>query len=111
MKNDKADSDDLYQHFSHDIDASATAAYQIEDLNKKEYATLCWLSDHGYDGGILDLADGEVTEEDGYKFKPIPENVAWQIAEKIEEDPHAFLASNGSRSLGDKLMKFLDDIV
>lgn len=90
---------------------TVTAAYTIEPLDKKEYATLSWLSDRGYDGGILELTSGEETDDGGYKFESIPEHVAWQIKDNIDEDEHAFLTSNGSRSLAEKLLAFIDAIV
>ena len=86
-------------------------AYKIEDLDEEEYETLCWLSDRGYDGGILDSLDGEQKEDGGYSFKPIPENKAWEIKQAIDDDRHAFLTSNGSESLAEKLNKFLNNIV
>src|ERR1700692_2187795 len=88
-----------------------TATYKIEDLNKQEYATLSWLSDHGYDAGILELISGEEKEDGGYKFDPIPEHVAWEIMDRRNEDEDAFLTSNGSRSLGEKILEFMDAIV
>lgn len=86
-------------------------SYTIEPLDKTEYTTLCWLADHGYDADILSLTSGEETEDGGYKSDPIPEHVAWQINDVMDENPHAFLSSNGSKSLADKLYKFLDSIV
>jgi hypothetical protein len=86
--------------------------YQIEDLTAREYATLAWLADHGYDAGILRAAGVEEEFDDGrVRLGRIPEHKAWEINERIEEDPDAFLASNGSRSLGDKLLKFVGSIV
>lgn len=88
-----------------------TAAYKIDDLTPEELKTLMWLSDRGYDAGIFELAPGEETEDGGYRFEEIPENVAWEIQEKYNDDPDAFLTSNGSRTLAEKLNRFLESIV
>jgi len=87
------------------------ATYKIESLTKEEYETLLWLSDRGYDAGILELISGGQTEDGGYTFEPIPEHVAWQINDNIAEDEGAFLTSNGSRSLEEKLFAFLEKII
>jgi len=80
-------------------------AYKIEPLDEEEYETLCWLSDHGYDAGICDHVNGPGEET------TLMEPQAWEILEAIDEDPNAFLSSNGSRSLAQKLYKFIDDVV
>ena len=80
-------------------------AYEIEPLDEEEYETLCWLSDRGYDAGICEHVSGpgeEIT---------LTEPQAWEVLESIDEDPHAFLASNGSESLAKKLYKFIDSVV
>jgi hypothetical protein len=83
--------------------------YTIEDLDKTEYVTLIWLNCHGYDAGILDFFS---ENDDGTaSCRPIEEHEAWTIKEAIEDDPDAFLACNGSRSLSSKLFTFLDSIV
>ncbi len=86
-------------------------SYQIEPLDREEYATLCWLSERGYDAGILDSVSVELTDDDGAILGPIPEHVAWEINERYNEDPHAFLTCNGSESLAEKLYKFINSIV
>ncbi len=86
--------------------------YQIPKLTKEEYATLCWLADRGYDAGILKAAGvEEETDDGGAVLGTIPEHKAWEIQKNIEDDTHAFLASNGSVSLARKLWKFLYSIV
>lgn len=86
--------------------------YKIERLTKREYDTLAWLADHGYDGSILATAGVEEEHSDGgVTLGAMTEPQAWIIQEYIEEDPDAFLASNGSRTLAEKLHKFLDSIV
>lgn len=86
--------------------------YSIEPLTPTEYETLRWLSARGYDAGILDAAGVEEELADGrVVLGTLSEPEAWQINENIEEDPHAFLTSNGSRGLATKLQKFLDSIV
>lgn len=87
-------------------------SYRIEPLTKEEYATLRWLSSHGYDADILQIAGVEEHHEDGgVTLGVLSENRAWKIMDNIEEDPHAFLANNGSRSLGRKLREFIESIV
>ena len=88
---------------------AVTAAYQIEPLDKREYVTLEWLCARGYGADILSLTQGEELDDGGYRFDPIPEHVAWEIREKSEDE--AFLTSNGSRTLAEKLNEFLDKIV
>lgn len=86
--------------------------YQIPRLTKTEYATLQWLADRGYDAGILEAAGVEEEYDDGSVLLGlIPEHKAWGITEEYEADPRAFLASSGSRSLNEKLYRFLDSIV
>jgi hypothetical protein len=86
--------------------------YFIPQLTKTEYATLKWLSDHGYDGGILEAAGVEEEYDDGgAKLGGLTEFEAWTVKDSVDEDPHAFLASSGCRSLNEKLWKFLDQIV
>lgn len=86
--------------------------YKIPRLTKTEYATLQWLADRGYDAGFLHAAGVEEEYDDGSALLgDIPEHEAWQISERYEEDPHAFLANSGSRSLNEKLYRFLDSIV
>ena len=88
------------------------SGYRIPRLTKREFATLEWLSDRGYDGGILDAAGIEEEYPDGsVQLGDIPEPAAWGIRDNIEEDPHAFLSSSGSRELNDKLIQFVDSIV
>lgn len=88
------------------------SGYLIAPLSRQEYATLRWLSNHGYDAGILDAAGVERERANGgVVLGRIPEHKAWEISERIEEDPGAFLASNGSRTLATKLLSFVDRIV
>ena len=79
-------------------------------LDDREYKTLAWLADHGYDAGIYD-GSVRTTDDDDMTTLRIPEYKAWEIRDAVEEDPHAFLASNGSRSLSEKLYEFLENIV
>jgi hypothetical protein len=86
--------------------------YFIPRLDKTEYATLQWLADHGYDGNILKIAGVEEEHDDGgATLGGMTEPQAWEVHDYIESDPYAFLASNGSRSLAEKLQDFLDEIV
>jgi hypothetical protein len=86
--------------------------YKIARLTKVEYATLQWLADHGYDGDILRTAGVEEEHADGgATLGAMTEPEAWHINDYIESDPDAWLASNGSRSLADKLYAFINKIV
>jgi hypothetical protein len=87
--------------------------YTIENLDTTEYETLLWLSNHGYDAGLYELTCLNESEyqKGVFVFEPIPEHVAWAINEAINDDPDAFLACNGSRSLADKLYTFINSIV
>lgn len=88
------------------------SGYRIPRLTKREFATLEWLSDRGYDGGILEAAGVEEEYPDGsVQLGDIPEPAAWEIHNNVEEDPGAFLSSSGSEGLNDKLIGFLDAIV
>ncbi len=88
------------------------SGYQIERLDREEYATLRWLSCHGYDAGILDAAGvAEEHDDGGATLGELAEHEAWEVNDAIEEDPDAFLSCCGSRSLVEKLRAFLDDIV
>lgn len=90
----------------------ALGGYRIDSLNATEYETLRWLAARGYDGGILDAAGVERKRANGGAVLGIiPEHKALEINERINEDPHAFLANNGSRTLATKLRKFINRIV
>lgn len=84
--------------------------YRIETLNAEEYATFLWLIDRGYAGDFGAL-EGERLENGGWRFEPLPEHIAWQVRESVEQDRHAFLTCNGSASLAEKLNSFLEAIV
>ena len=85
--------------------------YLIEPLDSTEYATLSWLSDHGYDAGILDAVVSCERDDGLIGLSGIPESVAWGIRDAIDADPHAWLACCGSRSLAEKLNTFVESIV
>ena len=88
------------------------SGYRIPRLSKRAFATLEWLSDRGYDAGILDAAGVEEEYPDGsVQLGDIPEHRAWDVKEYIEEDPDAWLASSGSRELNEVLQNFVDSIV
>jgi hypothetical protein len=87
-------------------------SYRIERLTSEEYATLCWLADRGYDGGILAAAGvEEETADGGAILGEISEPDAWEISDDINADPHAFLTCNGSDELADKLLAFVNSII
>jgi hypothetical protein len=83
--------------------------YKISDLDKEEWATLCWLDKRGYAAGITKFFSEN--DDGGATCRKIAEHEAWEVSETIEEDRHSFLACNGSRSLAEKLFKFLNSIV
>ena len=86
--------------------------YWIEPLTPRDYATLRWLADRGYDGGFLQLAGVEEELPDGrIVMGALTESEAWQFRENVDEDPGAFLSSSGSRTLNDKLLGLYDGIV
>ena len=91
-------------------------AYRIT-LTDKEYETLCWLSDRGYDAELLDLATLESTPEDELPEAPnvyvlvMSEPTAWTWNENIEADRHAYLTCLGPGDLMDKLIALEQSIV
>lgn len=94
--------------------------YQFPPLDEEEYATLCWLSQRGYDGGLLDLLslDREPTDPDMYgkvdglyHFAPLSEPDAWTYNQNVTTDAEAFLSCNGSESLGKKMLDLYNKIV
>ena len=86
--------------------------YRLERLTAREFATLEWLADRGYDGDLLRLAGVDDEAADGsIRLGALTEAEAWQFNENVEEDPHAFLSSNGSASLREKMYRLLDAIV
>ncbi len=96
----------------HDTEVTHRCHYSIERLDKTEYATLRWLADRGYDAGILDTAGVHEEHEDGgATLGDVVECDAWTITGAVDDDPDAFLACCGSRSLAEKLRAFLDAIV
>lgn len=88
------------------------SGYRIPPLTKTEYETLIWLSEHGYDAGILKTAGVQDNLPDGgVILGMIPEHKAWEIRDAIDADPNAFLTSCGSAGLAEKLNRFVDSIM
>lgn len=86
--------------------------YQLEPLTPREFATLQWLAERGYDGGLLDLAGVEEELPNGdILLGALRESEAWEFHENVEEDPHAFLTSSGAAGLNQKMWQLLDSIV
>ena len=86
--------------------------YRLERLTKREFATLEWLADRGYDGDLLRLSGVEEEAPDGsVLLGALTEAEGWQFNENVEEDPHAFLTSNGSAGLHEKMYRLLDSII
>lgn len=84
--------------------------YTIGPLDEREFETLAWLADHGYNAGIYD-GSAKSYDDEGNVTLRIPEFKAWEIKEAVDEDPHAFLANSASRGLNEMLLKFIDEIV
>ncbi len=84
-------------------------SYKIEPLDREEHCTLHWLSERGYDHGIYQKLAGNEIADGGYEFDSIPEHVAWEFMDALDDE--AFLTCNGSRSLARKLLAFLESIV
>jgi hypothetical protein len=101
------------------------SAYTVRIVGERDYATLCWLSDRGYDGGFLGVArleriegpNGVAIDEpddmgsDGVRVYSLTEPEAWTVREYVDEDPCAFLACCGSDTLARALLGFLERIV
>jgi hypothetical protein len=102
------------------------AAYEVKIKGARDYATLRWLADHGYDGSFMDCAeldryespdgrtletDGECEADDAVRVYTVEEHKAWEFSEYIESDPDAFLACNGSTTLGESLLGLEQEIV
>jgi hypothetical protein len=81
-------------------------------LNRVEYATLAWLADRGYDGGLYDFAShSENPEDENGATLVLDESAAWAFRDYVDEDWHAFLACNGSATLAEKMMDLYNEIV
>jgi len=98
------------------------SAYTVRIVGERDYATLCWLSDHGYDAGFLELAtlervetpDGTEIDDDGsdtVRVYGLSEPEAWNFKDEYDADPCAFLACCGSSTLTEALVRLLDCIV
>lgn len=93
-------------------------AYRIRIETERDWETLLWLSDHGYDGGIYkngEILGDETAESDGLYCAPyvlgFPEHLAWDCDENVSDDPDAFLSCCGSSSLSSALSTFIQEIV
>jgi len=100
-------------------------AYKVRIRGESDFATLCWLSERGYDGGFLELAtldaveapDGaernedREDEEDSVRVYGLTELEAWKFKDHFNDDPNAFLACCGSPTLQDSLVGLLNEIV
>jgi hypothetical protein len=89
-------------------------------FTETEKVTADWLDAHGYFGNFFQVATfAEGPEEDGvseYRYT-LTEPQAWEFAESTRKPDdsgdydESFLACNGCRSLGDKILSLLDSIV
>lgn len=86
--------------------------YRLQIEAERDLETLYWLSDRGYDGGVLNAAE-EIEEDPGGERVTlvIPEHAAWEISDTIEADPDAFLACCGSPTLSEALIGLWESIV
>lgn len=86
--------------------------YRLAPLTEREYQTLLWLADRGYDGGLFDLAGVEEQRPNGaVVLGALTEAEASQFRENVDDDPHAFLTSSGSAGLNEKMMRLYDSII
>ena len=86
-----------------------THKYRIEIKNERDYNTLCWLADRGYDGDFLKLADLiDENEETGRRVYEMEEHKAWEFSENAENE--GFLSCNGSETLQDSLIQLWEEI-
>ena len=88
--------------------------YRVGPFDERELATLEWLAARGYDGGFLDLARRSGLERelpDGRIEFGLYEPEAWEFNDNVDQDPDAFLASSGSQTLNEKMLRLLDSII
>ena len=90
--------------------------YKITLESERDYETLLWLSDRGYDAGIWNLSEitADCDEDGDYVFTmtlEISEPDAWAIQDEIERYPTDFLACCGSDTLSASLLEFMEEIV
>ena len=92
-------------------------SYQITIETERDWETLHWLADRGYDGGVLNAGtySDKCAEFEGMLCAPyvldIDEPSAWEVCDAVEEDPDAFLACCGSDTLERVLIDFVGSIV
>jgi len=86
--------------------------YKTKPLSERDYTTLLWLADRGYDGGVFENCDAVEPNDDGDGFTlHFTEVSAWEIRDTIDDDPHAFLACCGSDTLATALRSMIETIV
>ena len=54
--------------------------YMIKFETERDWITLLWLSDRGYDAGFLNACDLEENETDAYLVVSMTEPAAWEFA-------------------------------
>jgi hypothetical protein len=96
-----------------------TYAYIVTIETERDYETLKWLADHGYDGSLMAnsvLSDDSAVDEDG-EFHCAPyvlgltQLQAWAFSEYVDDDLDAFLSCCGSSTLSDALIDLWQSIV
>jgi hypothetical protein len=94
-----------------------TYAYTVTIETERDYETLKWLADHGYDGSLM--ANSEVSDDSnehgGWFCAPyvlgLTQLQAWAFSEYVDDDLDAFLSCCGSSTLSDALIDLWQSIV
>ena len=86
--------------------------YTITLENNRDYLTLVWLAEHGYDADFLNLAAlSDENEMTGRRIYTMTEPDAWQFNENVNNDTDAFLSCCDSWALQNALCEFWQKIV
>jgi hypothetical protein len=79
-------------------------------LDSSEYTALLWLSDRGYDGGLIEHSDYSESEDEKVITLSYPEHKMWSVKEEIDSDEDAFMTC-ASGDLAQKCWALIDSIV
>ncbi len=86
--------------------------YVIELDSNRDWHTLVWLSNRGYDGNVLALAEDIAHYDEGERTQiGLTEQQAWEFRDYVDSDPDAFLACCGSETLAKVLNDLFLDII
>lgn len=85
--------------------------YIIRIETERDWITLQWLAERGYDAGFLDACALEENDTDAYLVVSMTEPDAWTFSALVNDDPSAFLTCNASDTLNSSLLGFFDSIV